>query len=553
MFPYSWVPRSRARFLQVGKLARAFRTAVEARGFEREVEDANLVAAVSLGRSPPSATTGGSKSEVGPPWHLGHRMLSVLRGGEDEEEKGLRQRAREDFEKDDDMVNSKREPQPFSWGADTYSPRHGKHHRPKRDIGGTDGRQQYPSPTTSPRRAEGLARGEPTGRQGTKIRTGLTTRHHGSNLICPAAGNPGTAYQPKSPQQYGGSKVVPGTGRKFQNQQQQREPDKRDEAAVACVEAAVFTVRPSRLHPRPVSASFEGRGRVGCEDYGTSPATVEHLRPRPQSARPAEHADGFAGSRSAYHGIPPDNQGSPGRRVYEEEITPESIMATYNNRRHHHHHQQQPVRPTTMSTTSPSNVTARRPASAGGRVVDTRIWSSNKSMTEPGAGVFLCRPNKSVRAASVRFKGAANSDGVPGVSSPLVPTHSGEVPEFLRRKERELIEFDREKRAAVNGRFEVVSDDDETNGVGIGERGSGRQGIEYRSGGGSRGESNGEMPESRTPECDGWEGERGIRMLSSVRIEDSMDGEGLLPDAGEQAFFDAWKPTGYDIDLSRYD
>lgn len=473
-------------------------------------------------------------------------MLSVLQREEGEEESGRRQRVRGDFEKDNGMVDSKREQQ-LNWGVDNCSPRYGKHHRPKNDIGGTDTVHTNRSPTTSPRRAEGLARGEHAGRQATTIRRGLTTSYHGSNLNCPSA----------EPRRTGHSRIVPGTGRSVQNhQQQQREQQRRDAAAVASVESAVFTVRSSRLHPRPVSASVEGRSsRVGYEGYSTSPATTERPGPRPQSARLAEAGDDFAGDRAEDHSMPPYNQDSSERRVYEVAVTTESNMTTYNYHPQQQQQQQQPIRPTTSTTTRSSSVAVRRPASAsaGGRVVDTRMWSSNKNVTKPGTSVFLCRPKKSLRAASVRFKGSTTGFGVSAVSSPLVPTHCGEVPEFLRRKERELIEIDREKRAAVNGRFEVVSDDDETNGVGVHERGSGRERFECPDDGGSRSELIGERREPRTPEGDGWEGERGGRMLSSVRIEDSMDGEGLLPDAGEQAFFDAWKPTGYDIDLSRYD
>lgn len=513
---------------------------MEARGFEREVEDANLVAAVSLGRSPPPSTNGGGKSEPGHPWHLGHRMLSVLRAEEDEEGRRRRQSARGGFKKDEGVAISGREQKPFDWGVDTYSP-HGTPRRSKGDAGGNGVPQTHSSRPNSPRRTEGPARGELPERQAaTKGRPCVRGIHHGSTL------------QPKSTQQY--NETITGTRRNCQNQHHQRDLQQHDSGAVARVEAVVFdTVRPSRLHARPGSASVEGRsGRVGSERIAASAANTELLRPRPQSARLAEPGDDFADNRhhSAALGRAMTNQGTredaqerggDGRRAYEGEVTPETNMMTGIRQ-----HQQQPVRPTiaNANTTGTASTAVRRPASAGGRVVDTRIWCSNKN-AESGSNVFRCRPNSIIRAASVRFE----SDGAPGVSSsPLVPTHAGDVPEFLRRKERDMIEGNREKWAAVNGRFAVVYDDNDGGNVGGTER------IEYhRDVGQSRDESNGGRPGARTIESGGWGVERGSPPLSSVRLEDSMDGEGLLPDAGEQAFFDAWKPTGYDIDLSRYD
>ncbi|CAM9695254.1 unnamed protein product [Ectocarpus fasciculatus] len=535
----------------VGKLARAFRTAVEARGFEREVEDANLVAAVTLGRSSPPSSKGG-KNDAGPPWHLEHRMLSVLRGDE-EEEKERRQRARREFENDEGctMANNQREQQRFGWGADTYSPR--RNHRPKTGNGGVgEGQPNYDSsPTTSPRRKEGLARGEQSRPDSTKGRTGARDGRHASTFNRPGTMARGTTFESKARQQHNNSRTVDGNTPGLQNQDQ-REQQRQDSAAVARVEAAVFdTVRPSRLHPRPGSASVEGRsGRVGFYEGCTE-------RLRPQSARLPEAHDKFlveggrtavGGRMGASHTMPSDAHGN-GRRAFEANSTSQP------NR------EERPVRATMTTVALTTNTRARRPASAGGRVVDTRTWSSNSNVVEAGTGVFRCRPNKTTRAA-VRFEASATDGGVS--SSPLVPTHPGAVPQFLLRKERELLEAHRQKQAAVNGRFEVVPEQDDDVG------GCGDERVSGHAVGGSEGEFKSDRRDMSASEISGrWGGEVGGTLeqegdggsgayggkvlLSSVRLEDSMDGEGLLPDAGEQAFFDAWKPTGYGIDLSRYD
>ncbi|CAB1114924.1 unnamed protein product [Ectocarpus sp. CCAP 1310/34] len=540
----------------VGKLARAFRTAVEARGFEREVEDANLVAAVTLGRSSPPSSKGG-KNDSGPPWHLEHRMLSVLRGDEDEE-KERRQRAQREFENDESctMVNNQREQQRFGWGADTYSPR--RNHRPNTGNGGMDeGQPNYgSSPTTSPRRKEGLARGEQSRPDSTKGRNGVRDGRHASTFNRPGTMARGSTFESRARQQYSSSRTVDGNARCLQNQEQ-REQQRQDSAAVARVEAAVFdTVRPSRLHPRPGSASFEGRsGRVGFYEGCSALAATERLRP--QSARLPEAHDKFLGERGrttvgghtgASHATPSDAHCSA-RRAFEGNSTSGP------------NGEERPVRTTMTTVALTANTTARRPCSAGGRVVDTRTWSSNSNVVEAGTGVFRCRPNKTTRAA-VRFGASATEGGVP--SSQLVPTHPGAVPRFLLRKERELLESHRQKQAAVNGRFEVVPDQADDIG-GCGDEGV--SGHAVRGWGGDIESDRRDMSASEISDRwgrevgdtleqggDGGSGAYGGRvLLSSVRLDDSMDGEGLLPDAGEQAFFDAWKPTGYDIDLSRYD
>ncbi|CAN0351492.1 unnamed protein product, partial [Ectocarpus sp. 8 AP-2014] len=540
----------------VGKLARAFRTAVEARGFEREVEDANLVAAVTLGRSSPPSSKGGKK-DSGPPGHLEHRMLSVLRGDE-EEEKERRQRARREFENAESctMANNQREQQRFGWGADTYSPR--RNYRPKTDNGGMDGGQpKYgSSPTTSPRRKEGLARGEQSRPDSTKGRAGVRDGRHASTFHRPGTMARGSTFESKARQQYSSSRTVDGNTPGLQNQEQ-REQQRQDSAAVARVEAAVFdTVRPSCLHPRPGSASFEGRsGRVGFYEGCSVLAATERLRP--QSARLPEAHDKFlveggrttvGGHTGASHAMPSDAHRS-GRRAFEGNST------SGPNR------EERPVRTTMTTVALTANTMARRPASAGGSVVDTRTWSSNSNVVEAGTGVFRCRPNKTTRAA-VRFEASATEGGVS--SSQLVPTHPGAVPQFLLRKERELLEAHRQKQAAVNGRFEVVPDQADDIG------GCGDEGVSGHAVGGSGGDIKSdrrvvsaseisdrwgrEVGDTLEQAGDGGSGAYGDRvLLSSVRLEDSMDGEGLMPDAGEQAFFDAWKPTGYDIDLSRYD
>lgn len=556
----------------MGKLARAFRTAVEARGFEREVEDANLVAAVTLGRSSSPSAKGNGKSDGSSPWHLGHRMLSHIRGDDGEWggiEEGARrqmpQRGVDNGFKEETTNGGRRENPQFGWGSDTYSPRKTQH-RPVSCNGGTDGRQTYrSSPTNSPRKAEGLARGEQSRRQAIKGRAGIRDGHRGpapNRSGSPPSGNPSESRPVR--RNNGSRTTVEGA----LQDQQRREHQRRDSAAIARVEAAVFdTVRPSRLHPRPGSATVGGRSDRAS--YGTT-AAAERLRP--QSARLAEPRNAFpaGGSaateeqKTAYPSSPPDVE-RDGRRAYEGDWTLESCMVTAARRR-----QQQPLRPT------PNAAAGRRPASAGGRVVDTRIWSSNKKVVDDRTGVFRCRPNKAVGGASVQFEGAAAGGGVSGLSSssPRVPTHSGEVPEFLRRKELELIRANHEKTAAANGRFAIVPDDDDQldrgGGGGSvdaaridhrrdevwGHRSNGqrrsRRGSESRvgrEGGISIGATCVEKSDVGSRSDDGY----GDRPLSSLRIEDSLDGEGLLPDAGEQAFFDAWKPTGYGIDLSRYD
>lgn len=503
------------------------------------MEDANLVAAVTLGRSSSPSAKGAGKSDDSSPWHLGHRMLSVLRGEDGEgggTEEGVRlQTPQRDLANGskEGLANSRRENPQFDWGNDTYSPRKTPH-RSASCGGGTDRRRTYhSSPAPSPRKAEGSAHGEQSRRQAIKGRAGIRDGHRGPT--------PNPSGSPAS---------------------------NKASAAIARVEAAVFdTVRPSRLHPRPGSASVAGRSdRAGHAGCGAS-ATTERLRP--QSARLAEPRHPFPGgsgrsafdeqNTAAYRSSPPDVHRDE-RRAYQVDSTSESCTTAVRR--------QQPLRPTPTAATA-----GRRPASAGGRVVDTRIWSSNNKVVEARAGVFRCRPNKAVRGASVQFESAAAGGGVSGLlSSPYVPTHSGEVPEFLRRKEVELIKAVKEKQAAANGRFTIVPDDKDRASSGGGEGSMGVAKVEHHPDEIWRHPSDGQKRLTRASESrDGREdGEDatlveqsdtgggsddgyGGRVLSSLRIEDSMDGEGLLPDAGEQAFFDAWKPTGYGIDLSRYD
>ncbi|CAM9874190.1 unnamed protein product, partial [Scytosiphon promiscuus] len=558
----------------VGKLARAFRTAVEARGFEREVEDANLVAAVTLGRSsPPTAGKSGNTS----PWHLGHRMLSVLRGEGEEgggvEEDGARlQTIQREFPhgSKERTATSRRENPQFEWGSETFSPRITQQGSVSCNDA-THGHQTFrSSPATSPRKAsprkaEGLARGEQYRRQAVKGRPGIRDGHPGPTPNRCGGSTSVKASEVRSMRQNNGSRTVERAGRKAQDQQR-REQQRRDSAAVARVEAAVFdTVRPSRLHPRPGSASVAGRsdraGYGGCGAF----ATAERLRP--QSARLAEPRHTFpgGGGEAAIDGQHRYDGGSSlhvqrdGRRTYEGNSASESCTTAPRR--------EQPVRPT------PTGAAGRRPASAGGRVVDTRIWSSNNRVVEARAGVFRCRPNKAIREASVRFESATAGGGVSGSpSSPHVPTHSGEVPDFLRHKELELIKANKEKQAAANGRFAIVPSDGDQVGRGSGEGSADDARAVHGPDELWRHPSNGQRrPASASESRDGREAGVGVtlveksyvgsgsddddggRTLTSLRLEDSMDGEGLLPDAGEQAFFDAWKPTGYGIDLSRYD
>ncbi|CAM9437359.1 unnamed protein product, partial [Hapterophycus canaliculatus] len=236
----------------VGKLARAFRTAVEARGFEREVEDANLVAAVTLGRSSSPSGKGNGKSDDGSPWHLGHRMLSVLRGEGEGEEGARRQTPQGNLEDGlkEEMAHRIRENPQFDWGSDTYSPRKAQH-RSVSCNGGTDGRQKYrPSTAPSPRKAEGLARGELSRRQAIKGRAGIRDSHHALTPNHSRSPVRGEASEVRALRQKNGGRTVQEARGNGQDQQ------RRDSSAIARVEAAVFdTVRPSCLHPRLGSAS----------------------------------------------------------------------------------------------------------------------------------------------------------------------------------------------------------------------------------------------------------------------------------------------------------
>lgn len=167
---------------------------------------------------------------------------------------------------------------------------------------------------------------------------------------------------------------------------------------------------------------------------------------------------------------------------------------------------------------SPRLVVSKRPASAGTRVVDTRTWSST-----------VVRPNM-FRSRPQRPRDPARS-GHNARSSPL--THVGQVAKFLSRKERERREHaERERAAAIKGRFEVIPVN------------------AYSDEGGTPSRANvANLRKDKNVVVVGT----GENLLSSVELERLVTVGGLMPDTGQQAFMDAWKPTGYGLDLSRYD
>lgn len=497
----------------VGKLAKAFRAAVEARSFEREVADADLVAAVTLGRSS-SPNNGGGENE-GPPWHLGHRMLSAVQTVEDG---GRGERSTWDGEK-----REKKEVG-FDWGPQNYT--HFRCDRPGGDtLGRVDGidRDQGKVPVKSPSRAKTVAAehaNEPyswrSANDDRAVRNGHGGAANGRGSTVPASYGAAT-HRKSAAQRYRSAPV--GT----RKSQQMRYPS----PAAALVEAAVCdTVKPSLLHRRPASASMEGRYRIdrsgydvcferwGVGEHGGPTGRGEGEfdgRQRPQSARLAEPRDFVSASRGVRKG---DKEGGGGRGAVAtgDEMLHDSAPLTQFEER------MREDGGVKASRTQPSRppYSAVRPASAGGRVIDTRLWSSEIA---PKTEVFRCRPQ------TARGHGRFEQ-----TTRPPPPTHAGEVPTFLIRKERQLAErelAEEEKAAAVRGRFTVVPDN-----------------------------LDGGHCDDRVKDSGGCVGDIGYRknsVLSSARLEESMDGEGLLPDAGEQAFFDAWKPAGYGHDLSRYD
>lgn len=497
----------------VGKLARAFRMAVEARAFEREVADADLVAAVTLGRSYED------NGVQDPPCHLEHRMLSALQESEGQRKEGRRSGAkRAEEERNEEMC----------WGVKSYG--HVRSDCPESRsavVGGAHSRSR--SPPGAFKRVADCVQEQP-GRCAREI--SIRNRYDGT------PNSRSTTFGGASPSTTAGlacanTKLCAAQNSRSGTTEARKNQQPRDvSAAAARVEAAVFgTVKPSRLHPRPISACAEGRPRLdrsGDETYipriARSYSGQRELKgneqPRPQSARRAEPRD-FGDVEAGR--VPTDSIPTREGWAHEER---------YATRRH-----------VTRSPTTPTPPRAR-PSSAGGaasragsRVVDTRTWSSH--VVQPA--VFRCRPQN-----KVRFEG----DGGGGV-----PTHAGAIPEFLLRKERDLAE--REKAAAMNGRFANVYDH------GHGDLEEARASRTPRSAGVDSEDprrAEGIKESVREVECE-W-GEKGLEggaayggsvISSTVKLDESMDGQGLLPDAGEQAFFDAWKPTGYGNDLSRCD
>lgn len=219
-------------------------------------------------------------------------------------------------------------------------------------------------------------------------------------------------------------------------------------------------------------------------------------------------------------------------------------------------------------------------------MIDTRIWSS--SIVQPA--VSLCRTRN-----RVRFEGA--SDHSPA-------THVGAVPAFLERKTKELERvraIERERIAAVEGRFAVrrctagVATDGRRNMKGTAEsRIENQEGIQSgQEGSASAAESadavcsaighlgghscDDDNSAISTMERAGWGQESEFRFVESggyyvagarkttrtsssptsptvARLVEGVtsvdDMEGLLPDAGEQAFFEAWKPKDCGDDVS---
>lgn len=158
---------------------------------------------------------------------------------------------------------------------------------------------------------------------------------------------------------------------------------------------------------------------------------------------------------------------------------------------------------------SPRLVVSRSPASAGTRVVATRMWSSK--MVRPNVfRSWLQRPQDPARSGrSARL-------------SP--PTYVGQVAKFFPQKERERREHaGRERAAAIKGRFEVVHAN--TNGD---EGGTPSRGIVAYLG---KDKNIGVV-------------DTGGSLLSSVELGRLVIPGALVPDSGQQAFMDAGRPAG---------
>lgn len=638
----------------VGKLARAFRTAVEARGFEREVADADLVAAVTLGRS-----SGGDGTHGPYPWNLEKRMVSALQnqGGNDKDQRQDLCRDGEQHQTESEVkeirhgdfawrdgnythFRSNRTPSPTGavedgeggvlHRASAASPRKIRSNPPmnasldssvhcswqRRPVGwGQQQQQQQQQRQPAPMRHAKDIGGRNGGYHGVASNRTVVTGHGGNSRAR------ATGHMPSGTRDQVGTKVssrgyssvaiagaTPGTARR-RDQEQQHQPY--NSAAVALVEAAAFgTVKPLPLHARPASASAKGRSRPGQsgsdrgghdthvpgvasvgEGYnggGIEPrgmTRVEHDdRIRPQSARRADECGHFAdkrrGRESAARAICSTiwSDSESNRQDINCPVTRWATAIGLPNSS-----SMSPTRPTASVTTTynrPCSESAgggsggidetggtdsSRAVGGGCGVIDTRTWSS--SVAKPA--VFRCHPQHN----KVRFEENA---GCPTARDARA------VPGFLVLKERELAE--RERVVAIKGRLEhrrVVTGEDD---VAEGENPRRLAGYRVDSGGefDVREEREDAAPSlSESPETDvhtGYIGENSCRYgygfggggdphydvgggtgaygspVSSARIgEASIDTEKLLPDAGEQAFFEAWKPMGYGDDIYRYD
>lgn len=656
----------------VGKLARAYKTAVEARVFEREVADADLVAAVTLGRSSGvsngdginqlSLGCGATLAWLGREGGQDHISARVGDGPEATNPAGTSVKAQ-------GRGNASCE---FGFGADNYT--HFRSDRPASatvvgagDAGGggrfarssTRSRSNGIRVSTSSPRERMLDRSAPcnlvghpprghyTSPQDTRASRWNSYRTASSQNYTKGASAAGVGGQlvpgGSRVQEFGivSPRTTPGTQSRDHHQQQLGDCSK--SAAVALVEAAAFSaVKRSELHARkcrPASASAEGRSigadtrgatgatdsqdnrlGYGCGDEKRTPFALaldvggcgEDGRPRPHSARrsdekvrylvdgggrvvgpPIQHRkeDGnvyWAGGnvdpaaekmqRDAMYMRVHDAKSGGGRIASDD--ADDNIAKVIAIR------MMSPARPARTASSRSGSGSKPRPHSAGAEergMIDTRIWSS--SVARPA--VFRCRPRN-----RVRFEEASGH-------SPA--THARAVPAFLERKTKELERLqaiERERIAAVKGRFTVrpvgtvrdgrenmeatveagVEDED---GVRSGQEGSASaaestdavsSAIEHL-GGQNCDDHNSAMS---TMERAGWGQESEFKFVepggfyvagggssspaspqTAARLFEGVssveDAEGLLPNAGEQAFFEAWKPKGYGDDLTRFD
>lgn len=378
---------------------------VEAREFEREVADADLVAAVTLGCSSSTTAQESQRSLL----HLKHGAMSARNPGnglQNQEPcrrkhgKGLERE--EGFECDIDRSYSvSRTVRNYDLLVDANA-RNRSRVRPFKRAGETT--QERPKHFPAYSRTEGEYR--------------FVSHHRGATF--------GGNTQSRS----GKRRDVPKIRKKYQ------QPSFTSAAAARVEAVAVDTVRRSLLHRRPTSASPDSRNQPhiwGCgssayreteRHYNSPRDREESVRLRPQSARlpePRDFGEGVGDFGVGVGGATRSREpGAAARRETWVQGKESDLKAM------------QP----------PRLAVSKRPASAGARVVDTRTWSS--TVVQPN--VFRSRPQ--------RPRDPARS----GRSARLSPpTHARQVAEFLSRKEREGREHaKRERAAAIKGRFEII-------------------------------------------------------------------------------------------------